>query len=113
MEALLAGDDPRLAALRKQYATATVRDRQFSGVGFFTDFQVQASIEKTTPSNFELGDHFLLELEGLQHGAGVVLFVRNGVIETLEGYCFGETWPAEPKLRLILRPEENSGASSA
>jgi hypothetical protein len=60
MEALLAGDDPRLAALRKQYATATVRDRQFSGVGFFTDFQVQASIEKATPSNFELGDHFLL-----------------------------------------------------
>ena len=104
MEALLSGSDARFPVLRLQYGTATVKDRQFSGVGFFTDFEVPPGTTKVAPPNFELGSHVLLQLEGLQHGAGVVLFVRDGVIQMLEGYTFDEPWPADPRLLGIEGP---------
>ena len=61
MEALLAGDDPRIVGLRQQYAAATVKGREFSGVGFFTNFQVPSTAPRVSPPDFELGAHTLLQ----------------------------------------------------
>jgi hypothetical protein len=113
MDALLTGSDPRFAALRRQYAAATIKDRQFNGKGFFTDFEVPPGAARVTPAKFELGSHLSLRLEGLQHGAGVVLFVRDGAITMLEGYTFDEPWPADPRLLEIVRSEPGEGAASA
>ena len=38
-------------------------------------------------------DDVLADVEGLNHGAGFVLYVRNGVMDLLEGYCYDEPWP--------------------
>ncbi len=113
MEALLAGDDPRIVGLRQQYAAATVKGREFSGVGFFTNFQVPSTAPRVSPPDFELGAHTLLQLDGLKHGAGVVLFVRKGVLDMLEGYTFDEPWPTNPRLLAIERSDEERRAPSA
>jgi hypothetical protein len=35
------------------------------------------------------------EMQGLVHGAGFVLFVRDGRIDTLEGFSYDEPWPQQ------------------
>jgi hypothetical protein len=95
---LLQGSDPVLIGLRAQWEAASVRQRELSGVGFFTHFDLPENVRKVTPADFELSDVYL-ELEGLEHGAGVVLFVRGGVLEMLEGLTFDEPWPNPPRIR--------------
>lgn len=98
MDWLLAGQDPMLEALRNQYATATVTEREFSGAGFFTSFAVDPSIPKFVPPDFTFGDVHI-DLVGLAQGAGAVLFVRDGVVDFLECFTYADDWP--PTLQLI------------
>jgi hypothetical protein len=95
VEMLLAGDLPALYALRAQFTASRVAKREFTGVGFFTDFDVPASAPQVSANrSLEIGD-VEASISGLQHGAGFVLFVRGGVLHTLEGYTYDEQWPAE------------------
>ena len=98
MDMLLKGDDPRLATLRQQFERSTLRERRLTGVGFYVDFAVADDaphLESREP--FHIGD-VEAQIEGLEHGAGFVLFVKDGVIDCLEGYCYDEIWAEEPKL---------------
>lgn len=83
----------RFEVIRRQLACATVSKRRFSGVGFFTDFVVpiDAAVQRDLP-NMEIGD-VVAEFPSVQHGAGFVLFIRNGVVRMLEGYTYDEPWP--------------------
>lgn len=42
LDKFVCGDDPNLDILRKQIAAATVTNREFTGVGFFTKFHVRS-----------------------------------------------------------------------
>ena len=79
--------------LQQQLSCATVSKREFSGVGFFTEFALSndAAVRRDVP-DMTLGD-VSAELPGLEHGAGFVLFIREGVITMLEGYTYDEKWP--------------------
>ena len=39
-------------------------------------------------------DDVTVEIEGLRHGAGFVLFLGDGLLDMLEGYSYGEPWPS-------------------
>ncbi len=80
-------------AIRRQLSLAAVSRREFTGVGFFTEFALPpgAAAKRDLP-NMELGD-VGAELPGLRHGAGFLLFVRDGVVSMLEGYTYDESWP--------------------
>ncbi|SRR6266511_2358771 len=93
LEKLLAGDDQRLAELREQLETTLVSKREMTGVGFFTTLSVLNSTHRLDDRSFELGD-VSADITGLTHGAGFVLFIRNGLLDTLEGYTYGDDrWP--------------------
>ena len=79
--------------LRGQLAHAKVGRREFSSVGFFTYFIVpsDAEVRRDIP-NMELRD-VVAEFPDVKHGAGFVLFVRDGVINMLEGFTYDEPWP--------------------
>ena len=94
LDKLLAGDHPVLAVLRAQAQRARVTRREHTGVGFFCDFDVPSDVPRAPHSDFHLGD-VNATLDGLAHGAGFVLFVRNGRLATLEGYTYEESWPKE------------------
>ena len=94
MKRIIAEDSTMSVILEKQYKSSKVLSREFSGFGFFTNFEIiDKSLKLPDNQNFELGN-VQLKLEGLKLGAGFVLFIRNGLIKTLECYTYDEPWPA-------------------
>jgi hypothetical protein len=93
MEMLLSGDDPTLRILADQFRVAKVTNRELTGVGFYTTFSIPPQAPRLEGGkSLRLGD-VTAEIQGLQHGAGFILFVNGGVIDFLEGYSFDEPWP--------------------
>jgi len=91
---LLAGNQPIIRDLRLQLTTIEVDRREFTGVGFFSYFRVDDSLitHQLLGKSFHFGD-VVADIEGLKHGAGFVLFVKDGAIDNLEGYSYDEKWP--------------------
>ena len=40
-----------------------------------------------------IGDVYA-EIPGLEHGAGFVLYIKDGYLDMLEGYSYDEPWPS-------------------
>lgn len=95
MDMLLAGNHEVLALLRKQYRVAEVISEEKSEVGFFVKFHVE-KYQMDLPNyrqTFQIGDVGGM-LNGIEEAVGFVLFIKDGVIEMLEGYtCAIEKWP--------------------
>ena len=94
LEKLLDGEHPVLQALRAQLEVSEVSARTFTGVGFFTTFKVppQAPAAPVKAASLAFGD-VVATIPGVQHGAGFVLFIKDGRLDTLEGYTYDEDWP--------------------
>ena len=88
MRMLLAGDHPALEILRQQFAQSTVTKREYTGVGFFTDFAVPDCLTVVRKPRIIIAD-VSAEIEGLEHGCGFILFVETGEL-TLECHLWGE-----------------------
>jgi hypothetical protein len=93
LDLLAAGDVPSMRQLQEQIATCAVPNRELTGTGFFTTLDVdRGSVAPVEGLPSRSGDVHL-EIEGLAHGAGFVLFIEDGYIRTLEGYPYDEPWP--------------------
>jgi hypothetical protein len=92
---LLAGDHPVLIVLREQAARAKVARREFTGVGFFCLLHVPPDLSPVAAgADFTIGD-VSASIPGLEHGAGFLLFVRQGRLSELEAFSYEERWPSE------------------
>jgi hypothetical protein len=90
---LLVGEDSTLDILRTQLEHASVASREFSGVGFITRLLIDPGapvIEEFASFKFSDVEASLPELE---HGAGFLLYINQGFLSMLEGYCYDERWP--------------------
>jgi len=97
---LAGGDMPALSVLRQQLTSAVVTEREYSGVGFFTHFQVAPDAPRLPVARWVIGD-VGFTLQGHEHPAGALLFVDGGVVSMLEGFSYAdEDWPAEPEVSL-------------
>lgn len=94
MDKILCGEDIALEILREQYKDAVVTDREFTGVGFFSDFYISDKSPKLAFHHpIQICD-VIGQIDELPHGVGFVLFIKNGVIDCLEGFTYGdEKWP--------------------
>jgi len=96
---LLAGEDSILAALREQFASASILSRNLTGHGFYLNFIVSTSVTRLhekfhVKPDFCFGD-VKASIDSLEHGAGFLLWVKSGVLDFLEGYTYDESWPVE------------------
>jgi hypothetical protein len=110
MEMLLWGDHPVLQLLRLQFQRATLEQREFTGVGFFTHFAIPPDVPRVaSPRSFELDDVHA-DIPGLEHGADFILFIRDGAIDFLEGFTYGDDrWPEQiGDYRLCYLKEEGT-----
>lgn len=98
MAALLAGDDPLLAALRQQYDAATVRDRERTASGFVTRFEVPDGVAPIPRKLMHLDD-LQLELEGASTPAETSVHVHNGRLRSLECFVYEGAFPESPEIR--------------
>lgn len=92
MVMLLDGEDEVLANLRKQLKSVIVTEREMTGVGFFTTFQIPSTIPRITNKSFKFGDVYA-HISDLDYGAGFLLYVKDGALEMLEAYTYEEPWP--------------------
>lgn len=90
---LLEGDKPELVILREQLAKARV-SRKMTGVGFYLEFTFDNGVPRLDAQSLQFGD-VEAEIKGLEHGAGFLLFVRDGLLLMLEAYTYDEPWPAQ------------------
>lgn len=108
LDTLLAGDHPTLVTLRDQLAQATLSSRERTGVGFYCNFDVPLDTPHVA-GDFHIGDVHV-EIAGLEHGAGLVLFVTAGRLSLLEGFVYGdESWPESTddfSIRYWKKPRE-------
>ena len=73
-------------ALEAQLLTATVRSRENTGAGFFTTFDVErASSAAIRGERLRNGPE--ARIDGLEHGMGFILWLKEGYAECLEGYA--------------------------
>jgi hypothetical protein len=94
LEKLLDGEARVLTELRQQLSVSRVEDRDLTGHGFFTTLAVDGSQSQSAGWSGRIGD-VQAEIEGLNHGAGFVLTIEDGYLQTLEGYSYEEPWPSE------------------
>lgn len=94
LEKLLDDSGEPFATMREQLACAKVVNREFTGVGFFTEFALPegAPVKRDLP-DMAFGD-VCAEFPELRRGAGFVLFIRGGIVAMLEGYTYDEAWPS-------------------
>ena len=96
LERLLTGPGPIRAALRAQFEVVSAVSREWTGAGFFTGLHVPPA--GAPPAAIEDGalggPEFVLDADGLEQGAGFVVWIEGGRLQMLEGYSFDEPWPA-------------------
>ena len=93
LDLFLAGEHPVLATLRRQREHARLVTRGSRSDGFTCHFELDAAAPLLA-SDFELDD-VQAEIAGLISGAGFLLFVRGGRLDTLQGFSYLEPWPSE------------------
>ena len=81
--------------LQSQFEKITVQKREFSTYGFSTYYSVTA-VEETLgdDKNLPLGKH-QWNINGLTCGSDYILWIKNGLINCLEGFSYNEPWPNE------------------
>lgn len=96
LEKLLNGDHPILVALKEQMSGLSVKARKYTGAGFFTEFSLALTAHRlpASSSRIRFGD-VEATIDGLNNGAGFVLFIDDGLLHMLEGYSYDEPWPKE------------------
>lgn len=93
LEMMTAGTHPLLCKLRTQLGALCVASREETGVGFFLYLDIdRTAYPPIEPRDFTVSD-VKAEIQGLAHGAGFVLFVRDGYMTDLEGFAYDEPWP--------------------
>ncbi|MGH2483438.1 MAG: barstar family protein [Candidatus Limnocylindria bacterium] len=97
LDKLLQLGNPTVEALRLQAEHSRVRHREYTGVGFWTEFDVSEVASSAGSADFELSG-VGADIPGLEHGAGFLLFVRNGYLSQLEGFTYDEPWPQDDQV---------------
>lgn len=100
LDKLLEGEDTVLSLLREHLRNATVRSRKQSHVGFYVVFDIPELLPRITDkvssakSSFCFGD-VDATINGSRSRAGFLIWVKDGYLQQLEGYTYGEEWPLE------------------
>lgn len=90
LRAICEKDSVDRAALEDQLSAATVIRRENTGAGFYTQIAVQrGSVVSVGGERLRTGP--TAKVEGLEHGMGFVLWLKEGLADCLEGYCYGES----------------------
>ncbi len=79
--------------LKQQMKEAIIISRKMTGVGFFTDFQINEGSPHFNKQTFTIGNKVRATIPGIEYGVGFVLFIEKGVVKTLEGFTNADTWP--------------------
>jgi hypothetical protein len=92
IEKFVDGEHPILTELQRQIEILSVRKREKTGVGFYLYLDVPEKLLNMPDIDLRLDD-VIADIDELKHGAGFVLYVKDGKLDMLEGYSYDEPWP--------------------
>jgi len=84
------------AALEAQLSTASLLSRENTGAGFYTRFAVDHA-SCAAIGGMRLRDGPATKIDGLEHGMGFILWLKDGYADCLEGYSYEES-----TIRIVL-----------
>jgi hypothetical protein len=102
MDAALAGEDSRLVILREQLSMAEVTGRDFTEAGFLTHFSVPGQAACVMEPIKNPIDDVCAELVGEEHPAGFLIWLEDGVLQSLEGFSYIAKWPTDAQLQRLF-----------
>ncbi len=73
--------------LEVQLSAARFRSRENTGAGFYTYFTVDHAAGALLGSERKRDGPYEVEVEGVEHGMGFILWLEEGYANCLEGYC--------------------------
>ncbi len=74
-------------------AEIDVIDREFTGVGFLTEFEPSEELKLFADGVTLRWGKVGARLNASKIETGYVVYVDNGYLTTIEGYTYGEEWP--------------------
>lgn len=101
IDRLLRGASSELDKLRGQVRAASITDRSYTDSGVIVSFDVPRHLRLPVENWLQIGD-VEAAIEGVSQPARFVLYVSEGLIQSLEGYVSTGTWPRETS-RFTLR----------
>ena len=104
LESLIQGD-PEEEVLRLQLSTASVVNRNHTGVGLFTNISVleDAPVLLKSTRYIEQMPKTHLEHPKLAAGAGALLWFEGGRVSCLECYTYDGVWPEDETLFRVAK----------
>jgi len=95
MKKLLLDGDEDHAILMEQYNNRiSLHRHDISSHGWFTDFTIDVNSQKIAEKKrLVISVNVALPVVGMETGIGVVLFVENGQIDTLEAFSYDDYLP--------------------
>lgn len=93
LETIAQGDTKDADALRAQIRCARVKRREYTGVGFFTYFEVSGETLRLSDDYRSNLSEAVASHPDVPAGAGFLLWAEQGKLSCLEGYVFEGLWP--------------------
>ena len=84
MEMLIESDPENSVTLKGQFSKAAIIERRLTGSGFFTKNYIPNNVQKINRKEEGPLRSAYAKISGLEIGVGFLLFIENGVIDTLE-----------------------------
>ena len=84
---------PDKAILEAQLSAATFLRRENTGVGFYTYLFVDRTSSPIGGDRFRYGPA-PVKVDGLEHGMGFILWLKEGYADCLEGFSYDESTTA-------------------
>ena len=76
--------------LEAQLSAATVLSRENTGAGFYSNLSVERGSMPVIGGE-RLRNGPTAKVDGLQHGMGFILWLKQGYVDCLEGFCYDES----------------------
>lgn len=89
--------DPAMRPNRRSinFESVNVRSREFTGAGFITDFQRSDELSLFDESISLRWGKIGARLNASRTDTGYLVYIDKGYLSAIEGYTYGEDWPAE------------------
>ena len=100
----LVRSDPEREVLLAQLALAEVSSRDYTGVGVYVDISIPPTAPKIDLARWKIEDMLIGHAEhpALTAGAGLILWLKNGLITCLEAYTYEGDWPNDEALFRVV-----------
>jgi hypothetical protein len=104
------GEYPK-SRLAIQLASTKLVNRRWTRVGFYVDFEVDKSLPKLKMEDY--GGSFPINGPGIEsdeihHGGGSLLWGKDGYIDRLEMFAYGDYFREEMKSYKLINPPKKS-----